>query len=123
MMNQAERLINRMLKSMSGTVKFKIQFLPVTVFNQEEQIGYWKDAAALGIPGSKVAYAATLGVHQADLPGLDFVEQAIVGTGDWTPLQSGYTIGGDEGGRPEKSDTDLGDAGEATRESGANENR
>lgn len=123
MMSQAERLINRMLKSMSGTIKFKIQFLPVTVFNQEEQIGYWKDAAALGVPGSKVAYAATLGVHQADLSGLDFIEQTIIGTGDWVPLQNGYTVGNDEGGRPEASDQDLGDAGEATRESGANENR
>lgn len=125
MMSQAERLINRMLKSMSGTVKFKIQFLPVTVFNQEEQINYWKDAAALGIPGSKVAYAATLGVHQADLPGMDFIEQNIVETGSWTPLQSGYTVGGsdDEGGRPEESDGELGDAGEKTRDADSNENR
>lgn len=122
MMSQAERLINRMLKSMSGTVKFKIQFLPVTVFNQEEQIGYWKDAALVGIPGSKTAYAAALGIHQADLPGMDYVERVMVGTDDWVPLQNGYTIGGDPG-RPEASDAQIGDAGEKTRESGANENR
>ena len=123
MMAQAERLINRMLKSMSGTVKFKIQFLPVTIFNQEEQIGFWKDAALSGVPGSKVAYAAALGIHQADLPGMDYVERTLVGTDDWMPLLNGYTIGNSEGGRPAASDTKLGDAGEATRNSGANDNR
>lgn len=123
MMAQAERLVNRMLKSMSGTIKFKIQFLPVTIFNQEEQIGYWKDAALAGVPGSKAAYAATLGIHQADLPGMDYVERSMIGTDDWIPLQNGYTIGGKDTGRPESSDTQIGDAGEKTRESGANENR
>lgn len=126
LMAQAERLMNRILKSMPGTVKFKIQFLPVTIFNQEEQIGYWKDAAALGIPGSKAAYAATLGIHQADLPGMDYVEKTMIGVDDWTPLQSGYTIGGSSGstgGRPAASDTNLDDSGEATRASDANANR
>ena len=103
--------------------KFKIQFLPVTIFNQEEQIGYWKDAAIVGIPGSKAAYAATLGIHQADLPGMDYVERTVIGTDAWVPLQNGYTIGNTDPGRPAESDTDLGDAGEATRNSGANENR
>ena len=123
LMAQAERLINRMLKSMPGTVKFKIQFLPVTIFNQEEQIGYWKDAAALGVPGSKAAYAATLGIHQADLAGMDYVERNLIGTDSWTPLQSGYTIGSNKGGRPSAGDTDLDAAGEATRGSDANANR
>lgn len=125
MMAQAERLINRILKMMPGTVKFKIQFLPTTIFNQEEQIGYWKDAAALGIPGSKAAYAATLGVHQADLPGMDYIERTLIGVDEWAPLQSGYTIGdsNSKGGRPAESDENLDDAGEATRASDANANR
>lgn len=121
-MSQAERLINRMMKAMPGSIKFKIQFLPVTIFNQEEQIGYWKDAAALGIPGSKAAYAATLGIHQANLPGLDYVERQVIGTDEWVPLQSGYTIG-NKGGRPAEKDEDLDASGESTRDSGANENR
>lgn len=127
LMTQAERLINRILKNLAGTIKFKIQFLPVTIFNEEERVKLFKDAAALGVPGSKSAYAATLGMQQIDLPGLDYVERNVIGSDDWMPLRSGYTIstiGGNDGpGRPEADDDELGDAGEATRESGANENR
>ena len=125
-MNQAERLINRILKSVAGTIKFKVHFLPNTIFNQEEQIKYWKDAAIVGVPGSKAAYAATLGIHQTDLPGMDFIERTIIGTDDWKPLQNGYTVGdtsGDTGGRPTASDGELGDAGEKTRDADSNANR
>lgn len=125
MMTQAERLINRMLKTIPGTIKFKLQFLPVTIFNAEEQIKYWKEAASLGVPGSKIAYAAVLGVHQASLPSFGYIESNIVQTDSWVPLQSGYTVGGQtsEGGRPTESDLTITDAGEKTREAGSNDNR
>lgn len=125
MMNQAERLINRILKNMSGTIKFKIQFLPITIFNEEDKAKLYKDGATLGIPGTKAAYAATLGMKQADLPGLDFVERTIIGSDGWQPLQSGYTTGDSDvdPGRPAADDVDLDDEGESTRSSGANDNR
>lgn len=125
-MSQAERLINRMLKSMPGTIKFKIQFLPVTIFNIEEQIKYWKEAASLGVPGSKIAYAAVLGVHQASLPSFSYIENNILQTDTWVPLQSGYTVGSQAasaGGRPLETDLQITDAGEKTREAGSNDNR
>lgn len=127
MMRQAERLINRILKSMSGTIKFKIQFLPITIFNETEMANLYKEAATLGVPGSKIAYAATIGVKQVDLSGLGFIESTILDCGAWQPLQSGYTGGGEdagnEGGRPAAAAEDLGDAGEKTRDAGSNENR
>ena len=128
-MNQCERLINRILKSMSGTVKFKIQFLPVTIFNEDECVGRYKDGATLGVPGAKVAYAAALGMKQTDLPSLSYIENTMIGSGEWVPLQSGYTSGSSavtsqsKGGRPAMDEEDLDDEGAATRDSGANDNR
>ena len=119
---QAERLINRILKNLSGTVKFKINFLPVTRFNQEEQALLYKEAATLGIPGTKAAYAATVGVPQTDLLGMEYVEMKLLGMGSLTPLTSGYTVSTNEGGRPEADDGDLTDEGEATREKDSNGN-
>lgn len=119
---QAERLINRILKNLSGTVKFKINFLPVTRFNQDEQAKLYKDAATLGIPGSKTAYAAAVGIPQHDLLGMEYIEMDLLGMGELTPLTSGYTMSAGEGGRPAKDDDDLSDEGEATRAKGSNEN-
>lgn len=127
MMSQAQRLINRILKNMSGTIKFKIDFLPITIFNEEEKAAMYKEAATLGVPGSKIAYAATIGMKQFDLPGLDFIEKTIVDCSTWSPLVSGYTGGGtasgDKGGRPTAADDDLGESGEKTRDAGSNDNR
>ena len=119
---QAERLINRILKNLSGTVKFKINFLPVTFFNQDEQVQVYKEAATLGIPGSKAAYAAAVGIPQHDLLGMEYIEMELLNMGGLTPLTSGYTVSSDEGGRPLSDDGSLTDEGEATREKGSNEN-
>ena len=120
---QAERLVNRILKNMSGTVKFKINFLPVTKFNQDEKAAIYKEAATLGIPGSKAAYAATVGIPQVDLLGMNYIEMNLLDMGNLTPLMSGYTSpAGDKGGRPELDDDDLTAEGEQTREKDSNEN-
>lgn len=126
--NQVERLINRILKNISGTLKFKIAFLDTTRFNQAEQVALYKEAATLGLPGAKSAYAASLGIHQASIPGLEYLEADLYDMTEWQPLVSGYTGGGatDTGGgngRPAKADEDLDAAGEATRASDANANR
>ncbi len=119
---QVERLINKMLKSMSGTQKFKITFLGSTIFNQKDMITLYKEASTLGIPGSKSAYAALLGVVPGDIQAMNMMEMDMLGMGDLTPLQTSYTTAG-EAGRPEMDATDLTASGDATRESGANENR
>lgn len=119
--NQAERLINRILKNISGTIKFQLRFLPTTVYNQGDQVKLLKEAATLGIPGSKSAYAAAIGIHQAELSGLAYLENEMLDSDSWTPLNSSYTSSG--GGRPAQDDTALDAEGEKTRASGANENR
>lgn len=123
MVQQFEKVINRYLKvGFSGTSKFKITILPITVFNKEEHLKYYKEAVAFGI--GKSQYAATLGIPQCDIEGLTYLESKIIPFDKLRPLKSSYTSGGDEdGGRPQSTDNDLGDAGEETRDNDTNANR
>lgn len=119
MMYQCERLINRHLKALSGSQKWKVNILPVTIFNQEKQIGYIKEAAAFGQP-VKSAYAALVGVPQTDIDGMAFLENEVLNLPDiLIPMKSSYTqSGSDSGGRPTLADGDLSDEGESSRDKG-----
>lgn len=119
--NQCERLVNRMLKSMSGTQKFKISFLPVTTYSRGDWLKYYKEAATLGLP-VKSAYAAILGLNPTDIPGMDYVEMDLLHMGGLTPMNTSYTQSGAVG-RPQSGDGDLTEAGEQTRGNDSNANR
>ena len=108
---------------MSGALKFKVSVLPVTVFNKEEYIDYYKSAASLGI--GKSYYAAALGIPQIDVCGLEYMEGAVMPFDKLTPLKSSYNSSEITGsaGRPALSDTSLSDEGEATRANDTNANR
>lgn len=123
MVQQFERVINRYLKTgFSGTTKFKINILPITVFNKEEYLKYYKEAASFGI--GKSLYAAAVGVPQCDIAGLNYIEQNLVPFGELTPLKSSYTQGGDDSaGRPLSDDGELTPSGESTRDNDTNANR
>lgn len=119
---QFERVINRHLKTnFSGSQKFKITILPVTVFNRGELIKYYKEAAAFGI--GKSYYAAAVGVPPMDIAGLNYIEKTFVPFDDLTPLKSSYTASSNEVGRPEEDLSELGDAGMETRDNDTNANR
>lgn len=120
---QFNRLINRYLKvQLTGTCKFKTQILPVTVFNKEEYIEYYKTSASLGI--GKSYYAATLGISQLDMAGLEYLEERVMPFDKLQPLKSSYnTSSTEEAGRPQLSDTDLSNEGESTRDNDTNANR
>jgi hypothetical protein len=83
---------------------------------------YYKEAVSFGI--GKSQYAAALGVPQCDISGLNYLEQELIPFDQLTPLKSSYTSSGDdEAGRPKSDDTDLGDAGEETRDDDTNANK
>ena len=110
----------------SAKQKFKINILPVTVFNYEDMVKFYKEGATLGIPGSKSAYAALLGTAAYDVLGLNTVETNYLKFDDLTPLSSTYTMSGNsdgEAGRPAKDETELGDSGADTRDADSNANR
>lgn len=121
LMAQAERLINRILKQMSGTQKFKITFLPATVLNRDTVASMYKEAATLGIP-VKSAYAALLGLSPNDVVGMNYVEMAMLGMGELTPLASSYTQTASPG-RPEMNEEDLTPSGAQSRGDDVNANR
>ena len=84
---QFERVINRHLKTnFSGSQKFKISILPITVFNRGELIKYYKEAASFGI--GKSYYAAAVGVPQIDIAGMDYIERNFVPFDNLTPLKN-----------------------------------
>ncbi len=118
---QFERVINRHLKiNFSGSQKFKISILPITVFNRGELIKYYKEAASFGI--GKSYYAAAVGVPQIDIAGMDYIERNFVPFDNLTPLKNSYTTSGDVG-RPQEDLSELGDAGMETRDNDTNANR
>lgn len=125
LVQQVERVLNRYLKTaFAGTTKFKISILPITVFNKEEYLKYYKEAAAFGL--GKSQYAAALGIPQYDVAGLSYIERDIVPFDELTPLKNSYTNSGDEGskaGRPQSGDGDLTPSGEATRDNDTNANK
>lgn len=122
MIKQFERVINRYLKTnFTGSNKFKISILPVTVFNIEDYLKYYKEAASFGI--GKSQYAAILGISQNDLAGLTYLEKETIPFDELVPLKSSYTISSNDVGRPQTEDSKLSDEGQATRDNDTNSNR
>lgn len=124
LVQQCEDVINRYLRMSAGSVRFRISFLPVTVFNREEMLDQYKGALNYGI--GKMQYLACLGIHQYDVQGQSYIENTVLDIDNiFTPMKTASTQTADESaaGRPTASDSDIGDAGEATRDSGADDNR
>lgn len=124
LMYQGQSVINRFLKTLPGTVKFKIRFLEVSIFNREEMLAKYKEALNYGV--GKLEYMACLGIPQHDILGEHYVEDDVIGINDLlTPLKTASTQSADvtSPGRPEESDSEIDDAGEETRDNDSNDNR
>lgn len=123
-MRQVERWLNRKLKLTSGTSKFKVNILPLTLFNQEEMTKLYKESATYGLP-TKSMYAASLGLSPLDIANMPFLENDILDlTSKFIPLASTHTQS-TEAGRPTNEDVgkDLTESGEQTLEDAENEAR
>ena len=122
-MNQCGAVINRFLKRLSGTVKFKITFLPVSIFNEADMVDQYKGAMNYGM--CKLQYAACVEMSQADLLGQAYVENEILDFDTaFKPMQTASTLsssGDSQGGREESRD--ISDEGEETRDTTANDNK
>ena len=124
-MKQVENVFNRYLKNLPGMVKFKITFLPLTVFNKEEMIKAYKEGVAYGV--GKSQYLATLGIPQHDVEGLAYLESKVLRYDQaLTPLKNSHNAGAEElsgAGRPLEDEDDLDASGESTRANDTNANR
>lgn len=122
-MAQLERIINALLKQLSGSIKFKIHFIQCTIFSRDDVAEAFKTAATLGVPGSKMAYAATIGVPQSDLEGMAFIENNMMDVeNSWIPLKTSYTQSSDEAGRPAETG-DVSESTERGRDNDSNANK
>lgn len=121
-----EDVVNRYIQSQSYGKNFKVTFLDVSPYNRKEVGDAYLKAATYGMPMVSY-YCASQGLSQAELDGMNFLENDVLGIKDlFIPLQSSATQSGksdggsseplDEGGRPESEIGDLTEAGEATRE-------
>lgn len=123
LMNQCGAAINRFLKTQSGTIKFKVNFLPVSIFNKEEMINSYKGAMNYGV--GILQYAACVGIPQHDLLGQSYIEDEVLDLGNvFKPMQTASTQSSSDdakGGRPEIKD--ISDEGEETRDGDTNDNK
>jgi hypothetical protein len=122
-MNQCERLINRYLKLQSSTSKFKITFLPVTIYNWQKVLKEYTTLATYGVP-VKAAICAIAGLQPMDIPGMNFVETELLNVLDLRPMASSHTQTSSPG-RPsnELNGDPLSDSGEQTADDDENVNR
>lgn len=120
MMRQIERWINRKLKSVSSSIKFKVNILDVTYFNRVEMHNQYLKDGQYGMP-VRSAIMATAGYSPSDLENLSYLENTVLQLNkNEVPLTSSNTqsASGDEGGRPtnESEGKPLTDAGENSQE-------
>ena len=114
-----ESMINRFVHRHSYGRNFKVTFLDCSVFNRKEYGDAMLKAATYGLPTLSY-YAASQGLSQDDLDGMNFLEDTVLGLKErLVPLQSSNTQSADstgEAGRPKSDIGELTDAGEQTQE-------
>lgn len=128
-LRQLERWVTRKIKNLDSKYKFKCSILNVSNYNKKDVFDMLKEAATYGTP-VKSAMAAVCGYNPSDLIHMGVLENEILelrGSTFSQPLLSSNTLNSsdpnNEGGRPQKDDGSLTDAGQATKDSGTNDNR
>jgi hypothetical protein len=120
-LRQIERWLNRKVKNYLTQYKFKVRFLNTTVFNVDDVFEKYLKAAQFGMP-VKNALAASVGLSPSSMSSMAFLENDVL---NWSatlqPLASSHTQSGKDGaGRNEKSEDDLSESGETTKENDGN---
>lgn len=117
-----ESMVNRFVHRHNFGKYFKVTFLDVSIFNRKEYGEAMLKAATYGLPTLSY-YAASQGLAQDDLDGMNFLEDEVLELKDrLRPLQSSSTLSAvdsesdGEVGRPKSDIGDLTDAGEQSQE-------
>jgi hypothetical protein len=125
---QIERIVNLKIKNeVKGNFKFRLRILDNTIFNRKENTENLLKNAQFGLP-VKSMLCASLGLSPSATLSLAYFENEVLGLTDmFIPLSSSHTQSSkdltNEGGRPPKSEDELSEKGEETRNRGDNENR
>jgi len=120
-LQQFERWINRKLKQFNKTYKFRVKFLETTQFNVESVRNGLLKSAQYGMP-VKSALAATWGYTPSTFMNMTFLENEVMNLPEkLIPLSSSHTASGKDGaGAPKKSDGNVSESGEKTRDNDGN---
>ncbi|MEW5569607.1 hypothetical protein [Rossellomorea marisflavi] len=121
-LQQFERWVNRKLKQIGkGKYKFRVRFLETTRLNVDGVRDSLLKAAQYGMP-VKSALASTMGLTPSSLVSMAYLENELLGLPDkLIPLSSAHTLSGKDGaGAPTKSDDEISESGEKTRETDGN---
>lgn len=126
LLRQMETWMNRKLKQLFSTVKCKFSFLDVTIFNRKEVMESLLKQAQYGLPVKLEIMSVGLNMSPLDVMNKISIENDILGLQDLLiPLVSSHTQSGDdiEKGRPTKSEDELGESGQQTRDNDSNAKR
>lgn len=120
-LRQLERWVNARLKSMSGTFKFQTIFLNVTLYNQYEVYQKYLDMGRYGLP-MRNAIAATMGIPPSATVNMSYLENDVLKLSEKEiPLKSSNTQGASTASAGRPVEDTVGDAGDATRDGGTND--
>lgn len=124
LMRQIERWINRRLRLQHSKYKFRIKFLDITSFNEQDKFDSYMKAGNAGVP-VKTAIASTFGYTPYEVMQMASLENDMLdmrGSVYNEPLLSSSHMSEQEieAGRPLMDEDDLTESGEITRENETN---
>lgn len=116
-----EAWLNRKLKQMSGSIKFKVIMPDVTMYNRADYAESIRKDMQYGVPCKGLLAAVNYGYTPMDTYGLTFLENQVLDyPNTFIPPQSANTQSGGDGGRPAITGDGISDEGDATREADKN---
>ncbi|MDF2951036.1 MAG: phage protein [Anaerocolumna sp.] len=130
-LTQIARNINRKIKKMNLPYTFELKFLDQSIFNVDEYSNRMLKASQYGVSGSKLLYAASLGMTPSDVVNFSYLENDILKVTNemfTSPLISSNTISRSEdnvGGastQEEKGQTVSDNTEKSREQNGNNEN-
>lgn len=116
-LRQFERWINKKLKDVNKVIKFRVQFLDITRYSQNDYLKNLKESASLGLP-IKLKYNAALGQSPSSALHMEFLENSVLDlVNQWKPLSSSFQTNlNDKGGNPGVSEDKLSPEGQITKD-------
>jgi hypothetical protein len=116
------KFINHQLSMNTGSVhKFGIRIFG-DAFSRQEIVDRYRNSSTMGV--GKKEYLASLGREPWETE-LNMDDQTLFDwdTSKFIPFATSFTQSGDQGGRPQLSESQLGEAGDVTRSAGSNEEK
>ena len=110
---QTERIVNRIL-SLYIDNPSKVKFLEVSAYTKDEYKASILKDNEYGL-APKLLVNSLNGFSEKETLALDFLEREVLNL-SFTPVQSAHTTSNKEGGGQTKSDTEISDSGEASRD-------